>query len=82
MYGVDRGDQYRECGGGFAKKAHYKKWCKKTYFAVLDFILLNGFFAWNTSAKNNPNLRRMKVTKSALYAAVAEDMMTFTEDDV
>ena len=81
MYGVDRGDQYRECGGGFAKKAHYKKWYKKAYFAVLDFMLLNGFFAWNMSAKENPNLERMKVKKSAFYAAVAEEMIAFTEDD-
>ena len=81
MDGVDRGDQYRECGGGFAKKAHYKKWYKKAYFAVLDFMLLNGFFAWNMSAKEDPNLERMKVKKSAFYAAVVEEMIVFTKDD-
>ena len=29
MDAVDRGDQYREMGGGFANKAHFKKWYKK-----------------------------------------------------
>ena len=29
MDAVDRSDQYRERGAGFACKAHYKKWYKK-----------------------------------------------------
>ena len=32
MDGVDRSDQYRERGEGFASKAHYKKWYKKAFF--------------------------------------------------
>ena len=30
-------------GEGFAAKAHYKKWYKKEYFTVLDFMALNTF---------------------------------------
>ena len=29
MFGVDKGDQIRAHGGGFATKAHFKKWYKK-----------------------------------------------------
>ena len=54
---------------------------QKAYFAVLDFMLLNGFFAWNMSAKENPNLKRMKVKTSAFYAAVAKEMIAFIEDN-
>ena len=50
MGGVDRSDQYRERGSGFASKSHYKKWYKKAYFAVMDFMVLNSYFAWNMSA--------------------------------
>ena len=49
MGGVDRGDQYREHGAAFASKAHFKKWYKKSYFAIADFMTLNSFFAWNMS---------------------------------
>ena len=78
MDAVDRGDQYREGGGGFASKAHYKKWYKKAYFAVLDFMLLNAFFAWNMAAED-PSLNRLKVKKFGFYAAVAEEMMSYVD---
>jgi hypothetical protein len=29
MFGVDKGDQYRAAGMGFACKSHFKKWCKR-----------------------------------------------------
>lgn len=47
MDGVDHSDQYRERGSGFTSKA--QKRCKKAYFAIIDFIILNTFFAWNMS---------------------------------
>ena len=81
MDGVDRGDQYREMGGGFAKKSHYKKWYKKAYFAVLDFMVLNSFFAWNMSAEN-PDLARLKVKKWQYYAALAEEMIGYSDEEV
>ena len=78
MDAVDRGDQYREGGGGFASKAHYKKWYKKAYFAVLDFMLLNAFFAWNMAAEDS-SLNRLKVKKFEFYAAVAEEMISYVD---
>jgi len=41
MYGVDKGDQIRAHGGGFSSKAHYQKWYKKGFFAILDMMLMN-----------------------------------------
>ena len=35
MGGVDRGDQIRDMGAGFCRKAHFKKWYKKTFFPFL-----------------------------------------------
>jgi len=37
MFGVDKGDQIRAAGGGFALKAHYKKWYKKV---SLHYLML------------------------------------------
>jgi Transposase IS4 len=42
MMGVDKSDQMRAAGGGFASKAHYKKWYKRAYFAILDMMTLLG----------------------------------------
>ena len=47
MGGVDRGDQHRVIGAGFANVAHFKKWFKKTFFGIADFCLLQAFTAWN-----------------------------------
>ena len=36
MDGINRSDQYYERGAGYAAKAHYKKWYKNAYFAIMD----------------------------------------------
>ncbi len=43
MDAVDRSNQYRERGAGFASKAHYKKWYKKAFFAILLLFLISWF---------------------------------------
>ena len=80
MDAVDRGDQYREMGAGFASKSHYKKWYKKAVFAVYDFMLLNSFFAWNMAAED-PSLKRFKIKKHLFCAALLKEMLAFSEDD-
>ena len=45
MDGVNRSDQYIECGSEFAGRVHHKKWYKKSFFVILDFMVLNSFFA-------------------------------------
>ena len=69
MGAVDRCDQYQERGAGFAAKSHYQKWYKKTYMAILDFMLVNSFFAWNMSVPEVEG--RMKVTRHEFYAALS-----------
>ena len=79
MGGVDRGDQYRELGAGFTTKAHFKKWYKKAFFAVLDFMTLNSFFAWNMAAEN-PILNRFPLKKHEYYSALAEELCRYKDD--
>ena len=49
MDGVDRGDQHRVVGAGFANVAHFKKWYKKAFLGICDFSFLQAFTAWNLS---------------------------------
>jgi Transposase IS4 len=58
MQGVDKNDQMRAIGGGFASKAHYKKWYKRAYFAILDMMTLDAFIAWNLAAKTSTGCNR------------------------
>jgi hypothetical protein len=66
MFGVDKGDQQRMHLGGFARKAHFKKWYKKSFFAILDCMLLNALVAWNLSA-NILHLQRSKLERYEFY---------------
>lgn len=49
--------------GEYANKAHFEKWYKKAFMAILDFMLLNSFFVWNTSVAKPqwPRGRRSRV---------------------
>jgi hypothetical protein len=50
MFGVDKGDQQWALGVGFSCKAHFNKWYKKAFLAILNIMLKNAFFAWYISA--------------------------------
>jgi len=80
MGGVDRGDQQRETGAGFCRKAHFKKWYKKSFMAICDFMLLNSFIAWNMAAGERHS-KKKRLLKSDFNAVVAEEMLAFTEFD-
>ena len=80
MYGVDKGDQIRSHGGGFSAKAHYKKWYKKGFFAILDMMLMNTLISWNTAAKDNPQLALTVMSRHDLYWYVAQRMLNYTEE--
>lgn len=58
MGSIDRSDQMRMHGGGFSNKAHFKKWYKKVYLAILDCMLVNSWIAWNLSVDETDNLGR------------------------
>jgi hypothetical protein len=80
MFGVDKGDQRRMHLGGFARKAHFKKWYKKSFFAILDCMLLNALVAWNLSA-NIPHLQRSKLERYEFYEWIAHDFLHFKEEE-
>ena len=76
MGSVDCVNQCREVGRGFAAKLHYKKWYKQTFFALLNFMLLNGWFRWNMGVEELPE-ECCKVKKYKFYATVVEEMLMY-----
>ena len=85
MDGVDRGDQHRVVGAGFANVAHFKKWYKKAFLGICDFGFLQAFTAWNLSVDTKERRTRGRGTdrknllKWQFYSVVAEEMMTFAD---
>jgi len=75
MFGVDKGDQMRMHGGGFARKAHFEKWCKKAFFAVMDCMLSNALVAWNLLCAEHRSGRRPS-KRHEFHTWVAECMLT------
>jgi hypothetical protein len=84
MFGVDKGDQYRAAGMGFACKSHFKKWYKKALMGVLDFMLLNGFLAWRMSIKYTPRrvMGRPDLERYEFYAACAQELLETVDETV
>ena len=86
MGGVDRGDQHRVVGAGFANVAHFKKWYKKAFLGICDFSLLQAFTAWNLGVNSQDRSRRggvgtsrRELKKWEFYSVAAEEMMTYTD---
>jgi hypothetical protein len=50
---------------------------EQAYFAILDFMHLDSFFAWNMSAEEAEN--RFKVKRSEYYAVLAEEMIAYVD---
>ena len=73
MFGVDKGDQFRAHFGGFANRAHFKKWYVKVYLAILDCALLNAYSAWNLSCRTVPG--RKKLTRYKFMWALTEEIL-------
>ncbi|MHA7927748.1 MAG: hypothetical protein ACX936_21325, partial [Marinobacter sp.] len=79
MGSVDRTDQMRAHGGGFSAHAHFKKWYKKVYLAVLDLMLINSWLAWERSVVMEAGTRqKLRMSRYDFYMFVAETMMRFT----
>jgi len=79
MFGVDKGDQMRLHGGGFARKAHFQKWYKRSFMAIMDFMLLNSLIKWNMSAKERPDLHRCKFSRHDFYTWIAEALLQYED---
>jgi Transposase IS4 len=80
MQGVDKSDQMRAAGGGFAAKAHYQKWYKRVYFAILDMMTLNSLIAWNLSAKVS-RLNRCKLKRHEFLWYIAQAMLEYQDNN-
>ncbi len=48
---IDLVDFEKKIGGLFKEKSCFKKWYKKGYLGIMDFMLVNGHVAWNKSVK-------------------------------
>lgn len=85
MDNVDRGDQHRVIGAGFANVSHFKNWYKKIYLGITDFSFLQAFTAWNLAidrperTRRGPHSRHGKLKKWERYSTAAEEMMTYTD---
>jgi len=81
MFGVDKGDQMRS-NGGFALKAHFKKWYKRGFFAVLDMMLMNACISWNTSCRESPEWERTPLKRHNFYWCISQRFLNYTENDI
>ncbi len=43
-------DFEKEVGGSFTEKSCFKKWYKKVYLGIINFMRVNSLNAWNMSA--------------------------------
>ena len=79
MYGVDKGDQIRAHFGGFSSKAHYQKWYKKGFFAILDMMLMNSYISWNMAAKEYQRLELPELSRHDFYWYIAQRMLNYAK---
>jgi hypothetical protein len=82
MFAVDKGDQSRMHLGGFARKAHFQKWYKKSFFAILDCMLLNGWISWNMSVEELPRVRRNTLERFEFYKWIATSFLSYQDEEV
>ena len=59
-------------------KAVYKNWNKNDYFAILDFMIPNSFFAWNMFPEEVQE--RFKVKRTQYYVALAEELVAYVDE--
>jgi Transposase IS4 len=82
MLGVDKSDQMRAAGGGFAAKAHYQKWYKRAYFAILDMMALNSLIAWNLSTRTTSGRStRQSLKRHEFLWYIAQCMLDFKDKE-
>lgn len=76
MFGIDKGDQMRVHIGGFSNKAHFQKWYKKQFLALLDCMLMNTNITWNLSSAMQTDRSRNKLSHHEFLASVAKSYAT------
>jgi hypothetical protein len=78
MFAVDKGDQSRMHLGGFAQKQRYKK----SFFAILDCMLLNSWISWNMSVEELPRVRRNKLERFEFYEWISTSFLLYQDEEV
>eukprot|EP00797_Seminavis_robusta_P022319 Sro354_g124780.2 (640) ;mRNA; r:32565-34484 len=81
MFGVDKGDEMRAHFGGFSTKAHFKKWYKRVFLAILDVMLMNAQIAWNLSAQEKASRNRNELKRHEFMLFVAESLLEYDEPE-
>ena len=84
MFGVDKGDQFRARGGGFANKAHFKKWYKKIFLGCLDLMLMNAYVCFNMVVEHHRIMGDLSIGKlqhHEILTYIAERLLNFEEDN-
>jgi len=66
-------------GGGFARKANFQKWHKKSFFAVVYCMLLNSLIAWNLSCSQQTRTQRRKLQRHKFCHRIAEAMLNWSD---
>ncbi|CAB9498182.1 unknown protein [Seminavis robusta] len=80
MFGVDKGDEMRAHFGGFSTKAHFKKWYKRVFLAILDVMLMNAHIAWNLSVQEKTSPRNA-LKRHEFMLFVAECLLDYNEPE-
>ncbi|CAB9512517.1 unknown protein [Seminavis robusta] len=81
MFGVDKGDEIRAHFGGFSTKAHFKKWYKRVFLAILDIMMMNARIAWNLSAQEKASRNRNELKRHDFMLFIAECLLEYNEPE-
>ncbi len=79
MQGVNKSEQLTSAFGGFSAKAHYQKWYKRAYFAILDMMALNALVAWNMAAKTGRSTR-VELNRREFLLCIAQSMLDYQDN--
>ena len=81
MGGVDNVDKDKKIGGGFTKKALFKKWYRMGVLGIFDFMSVNGRVAWNMAANVvDAGMRRFNLTNWKFRLILSEEMIAFRDE--
>ncbi len=75
---VDLVDYDKKIGGGFTSRPHFKKWYKKGFLGILDFMMVNRRVAWNMSCEI-PGIIRKKLNNRMWRVCVADLMLQWND---
>ncbi len=66
--------------GGLSHCVHFKKWYKRIFLGILDFIMTNGICRWNLYA-SQPGSDESVLTMAQFQAGFAEELITFVDEE-